>query len=682
MPTIDWNDRELEYDSSRFVKGTGHFVDDIKIPGMLFMTVLRSPYARARIISLKGGISSKDLGAKIASVGEGASEGEASSVEPIFANGFVNYVGQPVAAVFAGDRYKSEDLLDSVEVDYEPLKPVVTMDEALSSPPIHKGMRSNILSEAVKGHDFPDPSSPIVLEDTLENDRISTNPIEPRGLVASFEGGVLNVWASTQAVHSVKNGLAETLGLSKDKVRVMQADTGGAFGSKGGIYPEYAIASFASMKYGKPVKWIETRREHLTSTNPGRGVRGKVKIFSEKNGKITGMKGEIMVDAGAYGSGSGGFSVPFIESMMTGAYAIEKAFVTGKALLTNKVPQGPYRGAGRPEASFFIERMLDLLADELKMDPADVRLLNMSDKPFNSPLGMKIDAARPFFETAIKELEYRREAKLAKGVGLSFFVLVPGTYTGESARVIVKDGRIGVWLGGNSHGQGHETFIRTLINEELDVSKELVTVYRGDTSVTRDGEGAWGSRSAILVGAAIVAICKKLRTDVEKEFGSYSSESLLSGNHDEYVFDEKPFSLTSFGANLATVEIGRFGNVRVKKCNAYYDVGRALNRDMVLGQIHGGMAQGIGQTLHEGLFYSEDGQLITSSISDAGVPLAEDLPNFGVKIAENRSSLPHGAKGLGEAPTIGVPTALIRAVEKASGKRLRKTPVMPEDLME
>ncbi len=681
MSELKWGDRELAYDSSAFVRGSGHYVDDIKLPGMIHMSVLRSPYARARILSLKGGMSSKDLGARMASVGEGASPEAGLSIEPVFATGFVNYVGEPVAAVFADDRYKSTDLLESIEVDYEPLEPVVTIDDALKLGPIHSGRKDNIMVETSKGTDFQDPESPIVIEDTLENDRISANPIEPRGIVTSYTDGMLNVWISTQAVHSVKEGLVESLGISPESVRVMQTDTGGGFGSKGGLYPEYVMASYASMKFGKPVKWIETRREHLASTNPGRGVRGKVKIFAERNGRINGLKGEVTIDAGAYDSGIASFSPGFVAMQMTGPYSIEKAFVVARALFTNKVPQGPYRGAGRPEASFFIERMMDMLADELAMDPADLRLLNMSDKPFVSPMGLKIDAARPFFEGAVRELEYRRESKMSRGVGLSFFVLVPAVYPGESARIIVKDGKVSVWLGGNSHGQGHEIFVKKLINEELQVPEELVTLYRGDTGMTKTGVGTWGSRSAIVAGAAIVAVCKKIKQEVEKEFGSYSVRSLLSSGYDEFINNELKMPLNSFGANLATVEIEKMGRVRVKKCAAYYDVGRALNRDMVIGQIQGGMAQGIGQTLHEGLFYNKEGQLITSSISDAGVPLAEDLPNFIVNIVENRSFLPHGAKGLGEAPTVGVPTALTRAIESVSGKRLRRTPVTPEELM-
>ncbi|QRF74766.1 xanthine dehydrogenase subunit XdhA [Thermoplasmatales archaeon] len=672
---------DLAYNERSFVEGKGHFVDDIIKPGSLHMSIVRSPYARARILSIKGGMTASDLGAKMASVGEGATEGENNVIQPVFATGYVNFVGEAVAAVFADDRYKSEDLLDSVEVEYEPLKPVVSIEDAMSSPPIHPGLKSNVISEGWRGKDFPDPSSPIVLEDVFMNNRIATNPIEPRGIVTDYDGKMLNVWVSTQSVHSIKEGLCEALRLNPDSVRVMQADTGGAFGSKGGLYPEYVIAAYASMKFRKPVKWIETRREHLSSTSHGRGAKGIVKIFAEKSGKITGLKGEAIVDAGAYGAGMGEFASRFIASMMTGPYMIENAHVKSTSVLTNKVTLGPYRGAGRPEASFFIERMVDKLADELKIDPVDLRILNSGDTKFKSPLGMEIDAARPFIEQAVKELDYRRKAKSTRNIGFSFFVLVPAFAPGETARVKAENGKISVWLGGNSHGQAHEVFVRKLVNEELGVPENLVTLYRGDTGKLQSGVGSWGSRSAMVGGAAVISACRKIKDEVTTKFGKYSTQLLLSGTFDAYVNEEQKGSLNSFGANLATVDIGQLGNVKVRDCAAYYDVGRALNMDMVIGQIQGGMAQGIGQTLHEEMAFNEDGQLLTSSISDAGVPLAEDIPNFEVKVAENPSRLPHGAKGLGESPTIGVPTALARAIERASGKRIRNTPIRPEDIL-
>ncbi|MEM0073249.1 MAG: xanthine dehydrogenase family protein molybdopterin-binding subunit [Thermoplasmatales archaeon] len=675
-----FSDDDRIYNSELFVTGHGHFVDDIKLPGMMFMSVVRSPYARAKILRIKGGLNSSEFSRRMASVGEGATPGASYAVQPVFATEYVNYVGEPVAAVFADDRYKAEDMLESVDVEYDVLKPVVTIEQALSSEPIHPGMKSNVIASGSLGADFKEPDG-IVLEDVLVNERIATNPIEPRGVVADFNGSNLNVYISTQSVYSIKSGLSQVLGLSMDRIRVMQMDTGGAFGSKGGLYPEYVIASYASMKYKRPVKWIETRREHLSSTNQGRGATGRMKIFSDRNGRIKGLKGEIIVDSGAYGSGIGIFASRYISSMVTGPYLIENAFINYKTVLTNKVPLGPYRGAGRPEAAFFIERMIDLLADELSMDPAEIRLLNATEKPFVSPVGLEIDASKPFIERALKSLKYKEITRKNRNFGLSFFVLVPAVFPGETARVLVKDGRVNVWLGGNSHGQGHENWVKTIVNEELDVPENIVFLFRGDTGMIKEGIGTWGSRSAIVGGAALVSACRKIKQDVIKKYGRYTPSLLLSGEWDCYVKEERRRQLNSFGANLVTVDVDEFGAVKINDCKAYYDVGRALNRDMVIGQIRGGMAQGIGQVLHETIRYNEDGQLLTSSISDAGVPTAEQLPDFDVLYEENRSDEPHGAKGLGESPTIGVPPALIRAIEVASGKRLRKTPVMPEEII-
>ncbi|MEM1814394.1 MAG: molybdopterin cofactor-binding domain-containing protein, partial [Thermoplasmatales archaeon] len=321
-----FSDDDRIYNSELFVTGHGHFVDDIKLPGMMFMSVVRSPYARAKILRIKGGLNSSEFSRRMASVGEGATPGASYAVQPVFATEYVNYVGEPVAAVFADDRYKAEDMLESVDVEYDVLKPIVTIEQALSSEPIHPGMKSNVIASGSLGADFKEPDG-IVLEDVLVNERIATNPIEPRGVVADFNGSNLNVYISTQSVYSIKSGLSQVLGLSMDRIRVMQMDTGGAFGSKGGLYPEYVIASYASMKYKRPVKWIETRREHLSSTNQGRGATGRMKIFSDRNGRIKGLKGEIIVDSGAYGSGIGIFASRYISSMVTGPYLVENAFI-------------------------------------------------------------------------------------------------------------------------------------------------------------------------------------------------------------------------------------------------------------------------------------------------------------------------------------------------------------------
>ncbi len=662
----------------KFVEGKGKYIDDINFPGMLHMSIVRSPYSRAKITSLKGGLNGNDYTGRMASVGEGGSGEINLYSEPVFAQGYVSYLGQPVAAVFGDDRYKAEDLLNSVEVDYEPMKPVMNIEAALKAGPIHSGTKNNILIDQWVGKEFKDPGSPIVLEDTFYNERVATNPMEPRGVVTTYDGKRLTMWVSTQSSQSVKEGLVEAMGLSPESVRVIQTDTGGGFGLKGGLHPEYVIAAHAAMKYKRPVKWIETRSEHLSSSNPGRGAKGIMKIYAGKDGIINGVTGEVHVDAGAYG-GFGEFAPRFIAYQLTGPYSIPNGHVRGLALLTNKVPQGPYRGAGRPEASYFMERMIDLLADELNMDPADVRLANMSDKPFKSPLGLDIDAARPFYQQALKEFEYGTRFK-ADSAGLAFFVLVPGVGPGEGARIHIENGKVKVWLGGDTAGQGHQEFVRTLIQEELGISPELVELQLGDTDAIKKGVGAWGSRSAIAAGAALISTSKKIREMVAKDHGEYTPENALSGKYDVDHYEEMKGTLNSFGANMAVAEVSPLGAVKVKECWSYYDLGRVLSRDSAWGQIMGGSVQGIGQVLSEQISYSDEGELLTGSISDSGVLSADQVPNFVVKVAENPSSLPHKVKGLGEAPTIGVPSALVRSIEKAIGKRIRDTPIKPETI--
>lgn len=660
-----------------FVRGNGRYVDDIVLPDMLHMAVVRSPFAHARITKISGGLTGKELKGTLESVGEGATAGASSTIEPIFATDRVLYLGQPVAAVFGSSLYEAQDNISSVDVEYDPLKPIVTIEDALNSPPMHPGTSSNIMSEITRGKQF-EIDAPVVIEEELYNRRVATNPIETRGLVASYEGK-LTVWISTQAAHAVKEGLCDALKLAPSDVRVIQADTGGAFGLKGGLYAEYVIAAYAAMKFRRPVKWIETRREHLMASRPGRGAKAKVKLFADRSGKVLGMKGELFVDGGAFSGGMSEFSSVFIAMQMTGPYAIENAYVHGMSVYTNKVPLGPYRGAGRPEASFFIERAMDMLADELHMDPVELRKRNTVDGKFKSPLGMSFENARSFLEHAASELKYSERKK--EKPGFSFFVLVPATQPGESCRILVRDGRIRVWVGGNTHGQAHDVFIRKLVSTELGVPEQIVDVERGDTAMLESGVGAWGSRSAIVIGNAVVSVARKIKEQAQKELGHYSPELLLSNTYDMYAMEKFDRPLNSLGANMAFVDVDEFGTVHVREVDAYYDVGVPLNTEMVKAQIMGGSMQGIGQTLSEEIAFDAQGQLLTASISDAGLRTAQTAPRFVIKLASSRSDLPHGAKGLGESPTIGVPTALIRAIELVTGRRLTETPVRSEQLI-
>ncbi|MGO8807167.1 MAG: xanthine dehydrogenase family protein molybdopterin-binding subunit [Candidatus Bathyarchaeia archaeon] len=672
-------------ESNLLVKGAGRYVDDIKLPNILYMMVARSPYAHARIISVKGGLNGNELKLAVGSAGEGSVGGGMNPAlqHPALAQEKVYYAGQPVAAVFADDRYEAEDKLDEVEVEYEKLKPAMNVEESLAASPMHPRTQSNVISQTWVGNDFEDPNSPVVLEDEFANARIANNSLEPHGLIADFDGSRLTVYISTQSVNSMQEGISASLKIDRKQLHVIQADTGGAFGSKSAIYPEYIIASYAAMKFKRPIKWVASRNEELTAMQPGRGVQGKIKLFADRKGKVAALRGEVTVDAGAYGGTAGSRAPFFISMQMTGPYGIEKARVLARAVMTNKPPQGPYRGAGRPEAAFFMERMMDLLADELGLEADEVRLINTTTEPFKSPLGIEIDASRPFFTKAVTDLKYRERSK-SENAGLGFFTLVPGFISaGESARIIVKDGKVNVWLGGNQHGQEHYVFVRKLLKDELGIPEELVMLNHGDTDMLEGGVGTWGSRSAIVGGAAIVAAARKLKAQVEKKWGKFSLENLLSGENSSEVW-ERPIQpqLNSFGAELATVDIDKFGMVKVKECVACYDVGRSINPKMVESQIIGGTIQGIGQVLYEEVIHDAEGNLATKNLFEAGLPTAENMPTFSIQIVENPSFEPHHAKGLGEAPTIGVPIALVRAIEKVSGKRIRHTPVKPEELIE
>ena len=664
--------------SRNFVEGHGQYVNDLHLPNMLHMSVVRSPYARARLRKVEGGINGSDVKASLEAVGEGGSE-TSGVPHPILAMDYVNYVGQPVAAVLGEDPYDAEDKMDEVDVDYKLLEAVLDPEESLTGSPIHPGTTSNVAATFQFGKPFSLPDAEVVVEDALLNRRISPNPLEPRGIVAHFDGSKLTIYASTQSVHTWKEGLCASLRLSPSSVRVIQLDTGGGFGSKGGIYPEYVVASYASMKTRRPVKWIETRMEHLMSANQGRGARARIKLHANRDGEVLGLSADLLIDAGGYAAGMGTMSPRWIGFQITGPYAIQNVFVDAKAVYTNKVPLGPYRGAGRPEAAMFIERMMDLLADDLGIDPVEVRIRNASTDSFVSPLGLKLDPFKPFLESAIKELGYY-DKREDEGVGFSSFVLIPAAQPGESARIVINQGRVKVWMGGCSHGQSHDVLAKIIVSEELGIPQNIIDFERPDTDELDEGVGSWGSRTTVAGGAALVEASRKIKDEARRKFGNYSPEQLLQHEFDATTFREQKEQVNAFGANLVTAFLDENKTVRLRECRAYYDVGRPFNLAMIESQIIGGTAQGIGQVLSEEAKYDPEGQLLTLTLSDAGVQHASEMPSVRMTLAQNPSNLPHGAKGVGESPTMGVPPAAMRAIEKIVGKRLRETPIPIESL--
>ena len=662
----------------RFVRGTGKYVDDIKLEGMLHLHVVRSPYARARVLSVSGGITGNELKATMESVGEDAG-GKSAVSFPALSASYVNYVGQPVAAVLGLDRYDAADKAEEVDVQYEPLRPVIDPEKALASEPIHPGMENNLVAAAELGKEF-EVKAPIEIEETLRMTRISPNPMETKGMVAVYDGSNLTVYASTQSPFSWREGLASSLGLKEESVRVVQMDTGGGFGSKGGIYPEYVVAAYAAMKTKRPVKWSETRYENILSTNMGRGVRGKMKVYADREGKLKGLKADILVDVGAYPLGGGGWTARWIASQLVGPYSVPRAYATAKAVLTNKVNMGPYRGAGRPEAAFFMERMMDRLADETGVDAAEVRLRNATSRRTTSPLGMEAPPSKQFFMKALRAFKYSSRKK-KENVGLSFFMLIPAAYGGESAKLAVKGGRVKVWMGGSSHGQRHDVFAKSLVSEELGIPQDVIDFQHTDTRSISGGVGSWGSRTAILGGGAIVEASRSLKAAAKKKLGKkYSPARLLEGEYEAEAFFKPKDLLNTLGANMASARLTKEGNAVVDEVVSFYDAGKVLNPFMLESQITGGVAQGIGEIMYEQAIYSEDGQLLTASIADTGVIHATEMPKSVVMTAASRSTLPHGAKGVGESPTIGVPPAATRALEVLLGRRFTTLPIEPEKL--
>lgn len=659
--------------TERFFLGKGNFVADIDMPEMLYLEVVRSKRAHAKLVSVSGGITAKDINLKLVSVGESYRTGKDYEVEPVLASGKVLYYGQPIAAVYDKDKYRARDLAESVEAKYEDLKPILSIEEALSSPPIHENRKSNIVARFEVGRMFEAEGK--VVKDQLYMERVVPNPLETRGILAYYSSGKLNVWISTQSVYAIKRGLSRALGLDPSDVNVFQADTGGAFGSKSAVYPEYVIASYLSMKTKKPVKWIESREEHLEATRPGRGAKAELELYGDDKGKVLGVRGKIYVDVGAYADDLSSTSPSWIAYQITGPYKIENVYIEGYSVYTNKAPLGPYRGAGRPEAAFFIERMIDLYADEIGMDPVEVRLKNLPEERFRSPTGLEVLPSKKFFEEGLREIGY--ESLKQKKAGVSFGILIPAVEGGESAKIKVEGGMVKVWLGGNAHWQRHELFVKRILKEVLGVPEDKVILMNGDTTELGVGVGTWGSRSAIVGGNAVYKAALKLKEKAES-MGLKGPEDILNSELEAEYYENVSSdpSYISFLLTAAVAEVKDGILPEVKEVWAYYDVGEPLSYEAVYGQITGGLLMGVQEVIAEALTYEESGKPAPETLAAAGVAYSINAPKYHVKfVSYGRSKVPHGSKGVGESGTIGAPPAAARAIENIIKKRINRLPL-------
>jgi carbon-monoxide dehydrogenase large subunit len=764
MATKILGERIKRKEDPELIQGRGHFVDDFKLDGMLHMAFARSPHGHARIVSINTEaarnapgvvaiLTGEDIKGKLGFVPCAAGmEGLKVPDHPCLAIERVRYVGEPVAAVIATDRYLATDAANLIEVEYDMLPAVTDMEKALEkgAPLVHESFGDNIAFTAkLEGGDWKsiegDPSVK-VLKQRLINQRLGPTAMETRGVIASYSPGedTLTVWSSTQIPHILKTQLSLMTKIDEPRCRVIAPEVGGAFGSKLNVYAEEGVACFASKMLGKPVKWIEGRRENLAATIHGRDQINDLEIYYKPDGTVVGLKCRILADMGAYHQ----LLTPAIPTltalMILGCYDIKNVAVETVGVFTNKMSTDAYRGAGRPEAAYIIERVIDMVAHELNMDPVDVRMKNFPAPGKNITLatGVSYDTAN-YQKTLKKVLKLSGYSKLRKeqqrlrkkgkylGIGLSTYVEIcamgpssrmpAGGWESGTVRVEVT-GKVTVLSGASPHGQGEQTSFAQIVAEELGVPYEDITVYHGDTAQVPMGIGTFGSRTTAVGGTAIYYAAQRIKKKMARiaahklgvkpgelifedgkirtpdgsksiAFKAVAEEAYFArelppgmepGLSEMYVF-EPPNYTYPFGAHLAVTEIDeKTGEVKLRNYFAVDDCGRILNPMLVDGQVHGGIAQGVGQALVESLIYDENGQLLTGSLMDYAIPRATLFPWFECANTETRTPVnPLGVKGVGEAGTIGSTPAIVNAVVDALsplGVRHIDMPLKPEKI--
>jgi carbon-monoxide dehydrogenase large subunit len=588
----------------------------------------------------------------------------------------------------------------------------------------------------------------VVISQRMVNHRLIPNAMEPRGVVAHYEPGkgTMTIWSSTQNPHILRTMIAAMTGMGQDQVRAIAPEVGGGFGAKINIYAEEYVAAVVSKRLGVPVKWVEDRAEAFVATTHGRDIIGYVDLAAKRDGTVLGLKMRLIADIGAYNMLLTA-AIPTLTMLMANAtYNIPAIRTTLTEVFTNKTPTDAYRGAGRPEATYFVERAMDMLARELKMDPADVRRKNFipaNKFPFQTQMGAVYDSGdyAKALDAALEksgwnELKKQRDAAKAQGrlvgLGLSMYVEVCGigpsatlpTGGWEHAQVTVeRDGRVTAATGASPHGQGNETTFAQMLADQLGVPFEHVTVVHGDTGVVKQGIGTFGSRSQAVGGAALhmaggkakakmakfaAAMLEAHEEDLVFENGTISvkgapargksfaevaafayipvplPEGLEPGVSEEAFF-EPTNNTYPFGCHISMLEIDRdTGEPKLLKLVAVDDAGNLINPLIVEGQIHGGLAQGIGQAMIEEAVYNSDGQLVTGSFMDYALPRAIDFPRFELHSTVTPTPVnPLGAKGVGEAGTLGsTPSIVSAAVDALSGFGVKHIDMMlrPEKL--
>jgi aerobic carbon-monoxide dehydrogenase large subunit len=687
--------------------GRGRYLDDVTPPGTLYAFVVRSPVAHARITGVDvteareaPGVALVLTAADLDGVGplpgaEGLPPGSANPVFPALAGDKVLWAGQPVALVVAETPELAADAAELVVVDYDELPAVTGPVEAAApdAPLLHEDMTGNVaLTKRLTAGDAAAAFAAAACRVTqrMVSQRLAPVAMEPRGVLACpAEDGSLEVRLSTQRPHGSRNWLARILGLPPDRIRVIAGDIGGGFGAKGPLYPDQVAVIAAARALGRPVKWMEERSESFLATTHGRDQVADLEMAADAEGRITAIRGTVHASFGAYFTPNApGSLLNRLGPMLPQGYAIENFDVELTGVFANTTPIGPYRGAGRPEAAYFCERLVDLLACETGLDPAELRRRNFvppSAFPYTTCTGLTYDSGDYLagLDLMVRELSAGPvppvpEGHLA-GTGIASFV-EPGGITpripgpdgvmGDQATVTVSaSGKVTVAVGTSSHGQGHETAFAQLTADLLGVDYEDVTVVFGDTATSPFGYGTFGSRSAVAGGTAVYNACQvalEAARRVDAPMPVAEAAARLGGITATASSGAPPETYASGSYGCVVSVDPDTGRVRLLRVVAVDDCGVVINPLLVEGQVHGAVAQGVGQALFEHVQYDSAGQPMSASLMDYAVPFAGSLPAVeSYLVCTPSPANPLGVKGMGESGTIGVTPAVVNAVMDA-----------------
>jgi carbon-monoxide dehydrogenase large subunit len=678
-------------EDERFLKGEAQYVGDLKLPGTLHAAFVRSPFAHGML----GGVDAdaalalpgvravltaddlRDLVDPFPVLVRDGAEAVAAAAHPVLAHECVRYVGEPVALVVADTPEQAVDAAEWVTLEVEELPALVDPRAAQGAPPLHDDAPNNVLLRWRRsGGDVEGAfaRAHAVVRARIASPRLIAAPLEPRAILAAHDPAtdVLTLWLSAQDQHRQLAGLTAVLRRPPERLRIVVPDVGGAFGSKGVPQAETAAVALAALSLGRPVKWTETRTETSLAVYQGRGLEADAEIAFDADGRMLGLRARLLADVGAYFYGTTPIAPQTAAMLLTGCYEIPAAEVEVVGVCTNKVPTGPYRGAGRPEAALVVERLTDLAAAELGLDRVEIRRRNAIPPerfPHTTPLGFTydsgdylgaLDAALDLadWDGLLAARDRVRAAGGVAGVGVALYVerVGPGF---ETARLTVGvDGSAVLHTGSSPHGQGHETTFAQIVAEELGVEPGAVDVRWGDSFEIPEGMGTFASRSVTVGGSAALLAARELRRRLDT-----GEEPPLEAA----TRFELPGPVFSFGAYVTSVEIDReTGEVTLGSVVAVDDCGRVVNPLLAEGQVVGAVAQAVGECLLEQVGHDEDGQPLAVNLYEYHLPTAQSVPSVESALRETPSPFnPLGAKGVGEGGSIGTPAAIANAVADA-----------------